>query len=460
MRNRYSVAVVIPAYNEETAIGSVLAHIPSWVDDIVVVDNGSTDSTARIAQEHGARVIQEFRRGYGAACLAGIAALKKCDIVVFLDADYSDRPEEMHLLVDPIAHHKADMVIGSRVAGRCEPGALTPQARIGNWFACWLTNMFWKTHYTDLGPFRAIRYSALTSLNMQDKNYGWTIEMQIKAAQRRMQIQEVPVQYRKRVGASKISGTMKGIIGAGTKILGIILREALRRQPITSNAEKIVIFTRYPEPGTTKTRLIPVLGREGAAHLQRRMTEDTIARVHTLKTKTPYTIEIRYDGGSEKLMRNWLGNGVEYHFQVGRDLGERLQRAFTKSFNDGAERVVIIGSDSPDIPLTFLQRALDALAACDCVVGPAPDGGYYLIGFRKRGFFTDIFHNINWGTSSVFAETLNIIKNTHHTFHLLPLWYDIDTISDLKYFAQRNKRDKHSASKTSAFIETQWMNDV
>lgn len=455
------IAVIIPAHNEEQSIGNVLRDIPSWVDETIVVDNGSKDSTASIAREYGARVIQEPKRGYGAACRAGVAALDNPDTVVFLDADYSDDPQEMHLLVDPIVHDEADMVIGSRVTGKNEPGALTPQARLGNWLACLLTNLFWKTEYTDLGPFRAIYYGALASLNMRDENYGWTIEMQIKAAQHGLRTKEVPVHYRKRIGTSKISGTVKGIIGAGTKILYTIFREALHPKHGTLPAQnRIIIFTRYPEPGSTKTRLIPALGKHGAAQLQRAMTEDTIARVHALASRTPCTIEIRYDAGTDALMRNWFGNSMLYNPQIGDDLGERLQRAFTESFDGGAERVVIIGSDSPDIPSTFLQRALWVLTTYDCVLGPSPDGGYYLIGFRKRGFFTDIFHNINWGTSSVFAATLTIINNTHHTVRLLPPWHDIDTVADLKDFAQRSKRCEPAGSKTRIFVQTQWSNDV
>lgn len=226
MRENSKVAVIIPALNEAAAIGGVVAAIPAWVDDIVVVDNGSTDATAAMARDKGARVVREPRRGYGAACLAGLAALTDPEIIVFMDGDASDVPSEMALLVDPIIQGQADLVIGSRVLGAREPGALTPQARFGNWLACRLMYLFWGKKYTDLGPFRAIRRRALAALDMQDRNYGWTVEMQVKAVRYGLRVMEVPVSYRRRIGASKISGTLRGAVGAGTKILSIIFREA------------------------------------------------------------------------------------------------------------------------------------------------------------------------------------------------------------------------------------------
>ncbi|RMI02444.1 MAG: glycosyltransferase family 2 protein [Calditrichaeota bacterium] len=227
MKENQRISVIIPVLNEEKSIGRVLADIPRWVDEVLVVDNGSTDRTVEVAQSHGARVIHEPERGYGAACLAGIAHLNRPDIVVFLDGDYSDYPEEMELLVAPILRGEAEMVIGSRVAGKAEKGALTPQARFGNWLACRLMRLFWGVQYTDLGPFRAIRHSALCFLEMRDRNYGWTVEMQIKAAQRGVRAKEIPVRYRKRIGKSKVSGTIRGVIGAGTKILSTIFLSAI-----------------------------------------------------------------------------------------------------------------------------------------------------------------------------------------------------------------------------------------
>lgn len=228
MRADKRIAVVIPARDEEQAIGKVIAEIPAWVDRVVVADNGSRDRTADVARSLGAHVVTERQPGYGAACLAGIAAIGDADIVVFLDGDYSDYPEDMAALVDPIASGAADMVIGSRVLGEREAGSLTPQQRFGNWLATRLIRLIWREKYTDLGPFRAISAPALAQLGMADRTYGWTVEMQIKAAVHGLRATEVPVRYRRRIGVSKISGTIKGTILAGTKILSIIGRYALR----------------------------------------------------------------------------------------------------------------------------------------------------------------------------------------------------------------------------------------
>jgi glycosyltransferase involved in cell wall biosynthesis len=227
MRHNLRISVIIPAVDEEQSMGKVIAEIPGWVDEIIVVDNGSKDRTADVALSAGAKVLNEPRPGYGSACLTGIANLDNPDVVVFLDGDYSDYPSEMALLVDPVVHGSSELVIGSRVLGRAEKGALSPQARFGNWLACKLIRLFWKVRFTDLGPFRAIHFSTLNRLGMRDPDYGWTVEMQIKAAQQGVRSIEVPVSYRKRIGKSKVSGTIRGVVLAGTKILTIIFASAL-----------------------------------------------------------------------------------------------------------------------------------------------------------------------------------------------------------------------------------------
>lgn len=228
MRHNSKVGVVIPALNEANAIAKVIDAIPAWVDQIVVADNGSEDETPEIARRHGATVVHQPEGAYGAACLAGIAGLEPCDIVVFVDGDYSDFPEQMDRLADPIARGDADLVIGSRPLGRCERGALTPQQRFGNWLACFLIKQFWGVQYTDLGPFRAIRADALRQIGMRDQAFGWTVEMQLRAIQEGLRIREVPVDYRARIGHSKISGTLRGTVLAGHAILGTIFKTAWR----------------------------------------------------------------------------------------------------------------------------------------------------------------------------------------------------------------------------------------
>ena len=224
------VNVIIPAYNEEHSIGKVVADIPEFVTDVIVVNNNSSDRTAETASQAGATVLHEPKPGYGHACMKGItyAAAKPAetrpDIIVFLDGDFSDYPQEMDLLLKPIVDGTADMVIGSRVLGKREAGSLLPQQLFGNWLSTKLLRLLYGVKYTDLGPFRAIKLDTLLKLNMQDRTYGWTVEMQAKAAKQNMRSVEVPVSYRKRIGVSKVSGTIKGTVLAGYKIIFTIFR--------------------------------------------------------------------------------------------------------------------------------------------------------------------------------------------------------------------------------------------
>lgn len=220
------IDVLIPAYNEEDSIGKVVHDVPAMVRHILVVNNCSTDGTASVAKAAGAIVLDEPQMGYGKACLKGMAYLsslpKPPDILVFLDGDYSDYPEQLPDLIEPIVKEGYDMVIGSRARGNKEKGAMTLPQVFGNWLATTLLRWIYKVEYTDLGPFRAIRWERLVALGMVDQNYGWTVEMQIKAAKAGLKTTEVPVDYKKRIGVSKVSGTVKGVFGAGYKILWTI----------------------------------------------------------------------------------------------------------------------------------------------------------------------------------------------------------------------------------------------
>lgn len=226
------VDLVIPVLNEAQAIGQVLDDLPrGLIRQLVVVDNGSTDDTAEVARNHGAAVISEPRRGYGSACLAGLAYIRDRpphpDVVAFVDGDYSDHPQELKSIIEPLITDRADLVIGSRVLGEADPGALLPQARFGNWLATRLIRKLYGVEMTDLGPFRAIRWEQLERLKMADSTFGWTVEMQVKAALAGLRYAEVPVSYRKRVGVSKITGTVSGTIRAGWKILYTIFRQRI-----------------------------------------------------------------------------------------------------------------------------------------------------------------------------------------------------------------------------------------
>ncbi|MBT3217932.1 MAG: glycosyltransferase family 2 protein [Proteobacteria bacterium] len=224
-----NILVIIPAFNEQESIGSVVRDIPrDLVDEIVVVNNSSTDKTEEEAKREGATVLREPRRGYGSACLRGIAYAKtkdpRPDIIVFIDGDYSDHPEQMPRLVAPIVDDAYDLVIGSRALGQRERGAMTPQQVFGNWLATTLIRRFYHVRFTDLGPFRAIRFDKLLALEMVDQTFGWTVEMQLKAAKQGLRCTEVAVDYRKRIGFSKISGTVGGTVRAGYKIIHTIFR--------------------------------------------------------------------------------------------------------------------------------------------------------------------------------------------------------------------------------------------
>ena len=226
------IKVIIPAYNEQDSIAHVINDIPEIVDEVIVISNNSTDNTVKNAKDAGATVLSENSKGYGYACLKGMDYISKNaikpDIVVFLDGDYSDYPEQLTALVAPIINDNFDFVVGARVKELREPGSMTPQQVFGNWLATFLMKLFFGAKFTDLGPFRAIKYDKLIALNMVDKTYGWTVEMQLKALKQKLSYKEIPMKYRNRIGISKVSGTVKGSILAGVKILGWIFKYSFK----------------------------------------------------------------------------------------------------------------------------------------------------------------------------------------------------------------------------------------
>lgn len=226
------IKVIIPAFNEEASIAKVIAEIPKIVSEVIVVNNRSTDNTKLVAKNAGATVLDESNRGYGNACLKGIeyiaASNETPDIIVFLDGDYSDYPSEMNKIIAPIINDDIDFVIGARKAGLREKGSMTFPQHFGNWLATTLMRLFFNSKFTDLGPFRAIKYDKLLNLHMQDKTYGWTVEMQLKALKQKYSYTEIPVRYKNRIGTSKVSGTLKGAIFAGVKILSWIFKYSFK----------------------------------------------------------------------------------------------------------------------------------------------------------------------------------------------------------------------------------------
>lgn len=227
------IKVIIPAFNEQDSIGHVINDIPSSVNEVIVVSNGSTDKTEEVAAQAGATVLKEARKGYGYACLKGLQHIAdsdpKPDIVVFLDGDYSDYPEQLTEIVQPILDEDLDMVIGARDKRFRESGSMTKPQIFGNWLATSLMSLFFGAKFTDLGPFRAMKYNSLLALEMEDKTYGWTVEMQLKVLKKNMTYTEIPVKYRNRIGVSKVSGTVKGAIFAGMKILGWIFKYSFKK---------------------------------------------------------------------------------------------------------------------------------------------------------------------------------------------------------------------------------------
>ncbi len=431
------IALIMPALNEEQAIAGVIGSLPDWLDEIVVVDNGSTDRTAAIAADHGVTVVHESRRGYGAACLAGLTHLAsghRPHIVAFMDADHSDDPSELPDLLEPIISGPADLVIGSRVLGKADPGSLTLPQRFGNALATGLLRRLWGVQCTDLGPFRAIRFDHLARLHMDDLGYGWTVQMQARAAAAGYRIAEVPVSYRRRIGKSKISGTVRGVIGAGTKILSTIARERLLRPSHGTERNRIIVLSRLPQPGNTKTRMIPALGPEGAADLQRQMTRRTLATVDRAAGSIECESEVRHTGGTSEQMAEVFGANRRYIGQGEGDLGERLQRAFADAFTVGMHRAVCIGSDCPSLSHDLLGEALRRLADHDLVIGPATDGGYYLIGMNQPR--PDLFNGVEWGTETVLAQTLARAESLGLRVHQLAELPDVDEPTDLEHWQQ------------------------
>lgn len=427
------ITILIPVLNERKEIHRVLHNLPwNLLHEVIVIDSGSSDGIPEITAEHGTRIIHEPQRGYGAACLAGIRAIQDTDIVVFLDGNCSDHPEEIPRLVEPILSGRADLVIGSRVLGKRERGVLTPQAFWGNLLAVTLIRLIYRKQYTDLGPFRAIRWSSLQGIMMYDRNYGWIVEMQILAIRHGLKIEEIPVQYRKKIGKSGVSGTLRGILGVGFNIILCMGWYAVRSPNRKAASTLILECAKYPVPGQVKTRLAVKLGNEEACRIYCKMAQGTHRELLKLQEQGQASIVVYADGADHHEISNWLQGAHDTWLQPKGDLGQRLEYAFCKAFGMGFHKVFAVGTDCPGLTAKKIQKAIGYLKRFDIAIIPSTDGGYVLIG--TNSFQPNLFRNITWSSDAVFGQTLQHAKAKHLSVARLDPETDVDTAEDIKIF--------------------------
>jgi rSAM/selenodomain-associated transferase 1 len=434
--------------NEAPVIGGVVRGLLACralqnegITDIVVVDNGSDDETAAAAREAGARVVQEPRRGYGRACLAGVQAAFQADVIILMDGDGSDVPEDVLRVWEPVQAGLADLTMGSRVRGHCEPGALTPQQRVGNTVGALLLRLLYGVRVSDIGPLRAIRRETLLGMEMSEMTYGWSAEMLAKAGRLGLRVCEVPVDYRRRAGGtSKVAGTLSGTVKASGRILRTIMRYR-RWQPIHHDdgdcdgpKQALFVMARVPIAGQTKTRLGKALGAEATARLYRAFLRDLGERFTQAAPRDGYDLYWFYAAPSGLGAADFAASvppGGAMIRQEGPDFATRLWHGFQTLSMRGYKRVMVISSDSPHVPAAWVAQAFQALATHDVVVGPARDGGYYLLGQRVSPAPVDLFTGITMSTATVCTETLARAEAAGLRVTLAPATFDIDESGDL-----------------------------
>lgn len=458
-----SLAIVMPALNEEGAIGPQITALRTHftrsalpVPRILVVDNGSTDGTANVAHAAGAEVISEPRRGYGYACLAGVRAAAGADVVLLMDADGSDDLAGAMRVAEIVMRSDADLALGSRILGRVEAHALTPQQRVGNAVGALLLRLLYGVRVSDIGPTRAIRRDALLQLDMREMGYGWSVEMLAKAARSGLRIHELPVDYHARAaGRSKVSGTLRGTLLASQHILTTLVHYQ-RWHPSESHAglarthsrRALFVVVRVPTRGMTKTRLGRGIGHEAATALYAAFVHDLGIRLTSAARRDGYDLYWFYaDPSSEgtAALEHLLPPASTLLPQVGADLGERLLHGFRTLQACGYEEIAVLGSDSPHIPAAWIGEAFDALKTGDVLLGPARDGGYYLLALRARHEIDDLFTGITMSTPSVCAETVERANRLGRTLHLGRMTFDVDELNDLRML--------HSALSTAPSAE-------
>ncbi|MFN8535124.1 MAG: DUF2064 domain-containing protein [Dehalococcoidia bacterium] len=439
MERLAGAVAVIPAIDEAETIGSVVAELyAAAVDRVIVVDGGSCDGTAKCASEAGAEVIVEPARGYGRACLAGIRAAGPAEVILFLDGDGSDDANDAPRLVRPILDDHADIVFGARHVSRADPGALAPAARFGNALASTLIRMLYRATVSDLAPFKAVRGEALRSMEFRQLTYGWTTELTVYAARRRLRVVETPVRYRRRGGGrSKVSGTVRGSVLAGLAILGAVVA------PTTM--DRLLIAAKAPLPGNAKKRLAAAIGVEPAARLAEAFLADTLALGRALPQVqtgffSPHGQREALAGRFDALVEEQQGEG----------LFEGLEEALDRSRRVGFRRTVLVDGDSPTLPARILADAFGSLGRADVVLGPTDDGGYYLVGARRplpAGLL-----QTGAPSSEVFSATVATVRRAGLSLAVLPPWFDVDTGDDLARLRSDLARNASLAPHSAAAI--------
>jgi rSAM/selenodomain-associated transferase 1 len=447
------IAIVMPALNEEAAIGrhvrAVLEHpaihaLP--IERLIVVDNGSDDATEAVARAAGAEVVPEPQRGYGAACLAGVRAAAGADVILLMDADGSDDPADAARIAQYVLSGEADLAIGSRARGATEKGALTLQQRVGNAVGALALRALYGARVSDLGPLRAIRREALLRLEMREMRYGWSTEMLAKAARAGLRIHEEPVAYHQRIaGKSKVGGTLRGSVVASVHILRTLSRYTRWRsspaqaQTVDSRREALFIVARTPIVGQTKTRLGAQFGLEAAAALYSAFLLDLSARFAEAATRDGYDLYWYFaapDGLGDATAAEVFSASVPADAallrQVGADLGKRLRHGFQALRLRGYERIIVIGSDSPQLPATWVREAFATLRHDDVVIGPARDGGYYLLGLRTESGAPDLFTGIPMSAPDTCARTIKRARRLNLSVGYTPRSFDVDEVGDLR----------------------------
>ena len=426
MRMGSSVGVIVPIRDETQSPDTVISAIPQWIDEVIVCDSGSTERSPRMTIECNGRVVRELRCRYGSTYAEAVKVLNCPDIVVFLSADSIPSPDEVKHLVDPIVSDEADMLLA-----KTEPGMRSPHVFSDHGLCRRLIAFIRDMAFTDPVLFQAVRFTALQRLTIRGPDHLWRVQILIKAMKNGLRIRDVPVSSMRKI-RTKRSRTPRGLSSWCVKILGALLRAArdgLSGDGNVRTEENLVILARYPVPGKTKTRLIPALGAQGAADLHRKMAEFTVYKMRDLAGRNSLTVKIFLDGSNIERMRQWLGTAYAYYHQADGDLGRRMLNAFRRAFREGSERTVIVGTDCPGLDGELVDTAFNELHQHDLVIGPASDGGYYLIGARRP--HPALFAHIPWGTGEVLKATLRVAIDSGLSVKLLKQLDDIDRPEDV-----------------------------